>query len=134
MFAKKLATLAGAALIGISALAGVSTASAADKLMTIIVNNPSNPYWQTEGNVAADEAKRLGYKANVVAHNGDTNTERNQIDTAITNHSAAIILDPANADGSIGSVKKSRGRGYPGNHRQRRDQRTRPGQGPARLQ
>ena len=107
MFAKKLAILAGVAVIGISALASVSTASAADKLMTIIVNNPSNPYWQTEGNVAADEAKRLGYKANVVAHNGDTNTERNQIDTAITNHSAAIILDPANADGSIGSVKKA---------------------------
>jgi erythritol transport system substrate-binding protein len=76
-------------------------------LMTIIVNDPSNPYWRTEGTVAAAEAKRLGYKANVAAHKGDTNTESNLIDTAVTNKSVAIILDPANASGSIGAVKKA---------------------------
>ena len=41
------------------------------------------------------------------AHKGDTNTESQLIDTAITNKSKAIILDPANADGSVGSVKKA---------------------------
>ena len=53
------------------------------------------------------EAEKLGYTANVGAHKGDTNTESNLIDTAITNKSVAIILDPANADGSIGAVKKA---------------------------
>lgn len=103
-----------AAILAIAtvAFAGMSTASAADssngkKLMTIIVNDPSNPYWKIEGQDAAKEAKNLGYKTKVVAHKGDTNTERKQIDTAIANHSDAIILDPANADGSIGSVKKA---------------------------
>ena len=38
---------------------------------------------------------------------GDTNTESNLIDTAITNKSVAIILDPANASGSVGAVKKA---------------------------
>ncbi|WP_428483205.1 D-ribose ABC transporter substrate-binding protein [Rhodopila sp.] len=75
--------------------------------MTIIVNDPSNPYWQTEGNVAKTEAEKLGYTANVGATKGDTNTESNLIDTAITNRSVAIILDPANASGSVGAVKKA---------------------------
>ncbi len=92
-------------------LAGaVTSASAADSkggLISIIVNDPSNPYWLTEGNVAAAEAKRLGYTATVGASKGDTNTESTQIDTAITNKAVAIILDPANASGSIGAVKKA---------------------------
>ena len=85
----------------------IPAAAAGTGLMTIIVNDPSNPYWLTEGNDAAAEAKKLGYTANVGASKGDTNTESNLIDTAITNHSVAIILDPANASGSIGAVKKA---------------------------
>ncbi len=81
--------------------------------MTIIVNDPSNPYWQTEGNVAKAEAEKLGYTANVSASKGDTNTESNLIDTAITNRSVAIILDPANASGSVGAVKKAIAAGIP---------------------
>src|SRR5690606_21503522 len=52
-------------------------------------------------------AEGLGYKAVVGGHKGDTNTESNLIDTAITNKSVAIILDPANADGSVGAVKRA---------------------------
>ena len=81
--------------------------------MTIIVNDPSNPYWLTEGNVAKATAEKLGYTATVGAHKGDTNTESNLIDTAITNKSVAIILDPANADGSVGAVKKAVAAGIP---------------------
>ncbi|ABS48707.1 MULTISPECIES: D-ribose ABC transporter substrate-binding protein [Yersinia pseudotuberculosis complex] len=85
-----------------------STASWANNgLMTIIINDPSNPYWFTEGQVAKATAEKMGYSATVSAHKGDTNTESQLIDTAITNKSKAIILDPANADGSIGSVKKA---------------------------
>ena len=82
-------------------------AAAKGGLITIIVNDPSNPYWLTEGKVASAEAKRLGYTAIVGASKGDTNTESNLIDTAITNKSVAIILDPADASGSIGAVKKA---------------------------
>lgn len=76
-------------------------------LMTIIVNDPANPYWFTEGNVAKATAEKLGYTAVVGAHTGDTNTESKLIDTAITNKSVAIILDPANASGSIGAVQRA---------------------------
>ncbi len=88
-------------------LAGSVTTASAGGLISIIVTDPANPYWLTEGKVAAAEAKKLGYEANVGAHKGDTNTESNLIDTAITNKSVAIILDPANASGSIGAVKKA---------------------------
>ncbi len=57
--------------------------------------------------VAKKTAEGLGYKAVVGGHKGDTNTESNLIDTAITNKSVAIILDPANADGSVGAVKRA---------------------------
>ncbi|ANF57497.1 D-ribose ABC transporter substrate-binding protein [Halotalea alkalilenta] len=82
-------------------------------LISIIVNDPSNPYWFTEGKIARETAEELGYRANVSAHVGDTNTESNQIDTAITNRAKAIILDPANADGSIGAVRKAVNAGIP---------------------
>ncbi|TBN39048.1 D-ribose ABC transporter substrate-binding protein [Paracoccus subflavus] len=85
----------------------------AEGLMTIIVNDPANPYWFTEGEVAKATAEEMGYTANVAAHRGDTNTESTLIDTAITNQSVAIILDPANADGSVGAVQKAVDAGIP---------------------
>ncbi len=103
MFTKRL--FIAAAAMAISTFALPSWAN--NGLMTIIVNDPSNPYWLTEGQVAQKAAEKLGYSAKVSAHKGDTNTESQLIDTAITNKSKAIILDPANADGSIGSVKKA---------------------------
>lgn len=87
--------------------ATATTSASAAGLVSIIVNDPSNPYWLTEGNVAAAEAQKLGYTATVGASKGDTNTESNLIDTAITNKAVAIILDPANASGSVGAVKKA---------------------------
>ncbi len=88
-------------------LAGSASSASAAGLISIIVNDPSNPYWLTEGNVAAAEAQKLGYTSTVGASKGDTNTESNLIDTAITNKAVAIILDPANASGSVGAVKKA---------------------------
>lgn len=99
--------LAGCGSGGSSGNASSGGSATKGGLITIIVNDPSNPYWKTEGTVAAAEAKKLGYKANVAASKGDTNTESTLIDTAITNKSVAIILDPANASGSVGAVKKA---------------------------
>lgn len=96
-----------------SAAAGGASTKAAGGLITIVVNDPSNPYWLTEGNVASAEAKKLGYTANVSASKGDVNTESSIIDTAIANHSAGIILDPANASGSIGNIKRAMAQNIP---------------------
>ncbi|WLU54217.1 D-ribose ABC transporter substrate-binding protein [Brucella abortus] len=103
MFKKGMRVLFAAA----AALPLIASTAWAEGLMTIIVNDPSNPYWFTEGEVAKKTAEGLGYKAVVGGHKGDTNTESNLIDTAITNKSVAIILDPANADGLVGAVKRA---------------------------
>jgi erythritol transport system substrate-binding protein len=101
-------TLAALALAAPDLALSATAASAADGgLVSVIVIDPANPYWLTEGNVAAAEAKKLGYTATVGASKGDTNTESKLIDTAITNKSVAIILDPADASGSIGAVKRA---------------------------
>lgn len=107
-----LAVSAAVAVAGCSGGSSPSSGSSshtkkAGGLITIVVNDPSNPYWLTEGNVASAEAKKLGYKAKVAASKGDVNTEANIINTAIANHSAGIILDPANASGSIGNIKRA---------------------------
>ncbi len=92
--------LAAAFTVAVPFMAGSATrAEAAGGLISIIVNDPANPYWLTEGKVAAAEAEALGYTATVAPNKGATNTESNLVDTAITNKSVAIILDPANASG-----------------------------------
>ncbi|GGX93764.1 D-ribose ABC transporter substrate-binding protein [Litchfieldella qijiaojingensis] len=102
------------AALAVSAPLFAGAASAQDQgLISIIVNDNSNPYWFTEGKIARETAEELGYEANVSSHKGDTNAESRQIDTAITNQAKAIILDPANADGSIGAVRKAVDAGIP---------------------
>lgn len=122
---KALAALAaaGVLVLGLTACAGGASSGSesgsgdgggeAGGLITIIVNDPANPYWKTEGDVAQATAEELGYEAVVGAHKGDTNTENTLIDTAISNKSVAIILDPANADGSIAAVEKANAAGIP---------------------
>jgi len=102
-----------AVLAAAAALPLLATPAFAEGLISIIVNDPANPYWFTEGEVAKATAEELGYEATVAAHKGDTNVESNLVDAAITNGAKAIILDPANADGSIGVVKKATEAGIP---------------------
>ncbi|NKX53077.1 D-ribose ABC transporter substrate-binding protein [Arthrobacter mobilis] len=86
---------------------GTAGGGSGSKLITVIVNDPANPYWKTEGDTVKEEGTKLGYTVNVTAHKGDTKAESDLIDTAITNKAAAIVLDPANADGSVGAVQKA---------------------------
>jgi erythritol transport system substrate-binding protein len=103
--------LATAAALPLAAAA--RKAAASEGLISIIVNDPANPYWFTEGEVAKATAEEMGYEATVAAHKGDTNVESNLVDAAITNGAKAIILDPANADGSVGVVRKATDAGIP---------------------
>lgn len=102
-----------ALLAAAASLPLMAAAASAEGLISIIVNDPANPYWFTEGEVAKKTAEEMGYTANVGAHRGDTNSESTLVDTAITNKSVAIILDPANADGSVGAVQKAVDAGIP---------------------
>jgi erythritol transport system substrate-binding protein len=119
MFRKAAAALAVVVVVaGLAGCASASTdagtdAAATGGLISIIVNDPANPYWLAEGEAAAAQAESLGYTSNVAAHKGDTKLESDLIDTAITNKSVAIVLDPADASGSIGAVQKAKDAGIP---------------------
>ena len=85
---------------------GACRGASAGGTISIITVDPSNPYWKTEGDVAKADAEKLGYKATVGAHKDDTDTQNQLIDTAITNKSVAIILDPAGADGASARCRR----------------------------
>lgn len=116
MFRKAAAALAvGVTIVALAGCSSGSTDTGSDSgsgsgeaggLITVIVNDLANPYWTAEADTAAAEAEKLGYDSKIGAHNGDSKKESDLVDTAITNKSVAVILDPADANGSIGAVKK----------------------------
>ncbi|MBE9635303.1 substrate-binding domain-containing protein [Salipiger mangrovisoli] len=85
----------------------------AEGRISIIVNDPQNPYWAAEGAVAKATANDLGYKAVVAAHEGNTLIEGAQVDGAIAAGVDAIILDPADATASAEAVRRAKSAGIP---------------------
>jgi erythritol transport system substrate-binding protein len=103
-------TALGVAAVGASA---TSAHPAASKLIVIITPSHTNPFFASEATIANAEAKKLGYKTRVLSHNDDPNLQSQQIDSAISQHAAAIILDNAGADATITAVKKAKTAGVP---------------------
>lgn len=105
-----LAVSIGVATVGASATSAQPTAG---KLIVIITPSHTNPFFASEAAIANKEAKRLGYSTLVLSHNDDPNLQSQQIDSAISRHAAAIILDNAGADATITAVKKAKTAGVP---------------------
>jgi len=103
------------ATIGVAASGASATSanSSAGKLIVIITPSHTNPFFASEATIANKEAKRLGYSTLVLSHNDDPNVQSQQIDSAISRHAAAIILDNAGADATITAVKKAKTAGVP---------------------
>jgi erythritol transport system substrate-binding protein len=99
------------ALLSLCFLAG--TMFADQKLIVIITPSHDNPFFKTEAVTADAAAKKLGYKTLVLSHDDDANKQDQQFDTAIASKAAAIILDNAGADATIGAVKKAKDAGIP---------------------
>ena len=87
--------------------------AAAGGTIAIITVDPSNPYWKAEVDTAVAEAAALGYETTVNAHGNDPDKQNQFIDAAISQGVAAIILDPAGADESVGAVQKAVDAGIP---------------------
>jgi erythritol transport system substrate-binding protein len=116
MLAKRIALiLALVAAVGVAAIgaSASSATSSAGKLIVIITPSHTNPFFASEATIANKEAKRLGYSTLVLSHNDDPNLQSQQIDSAISRHAAAIILDNAGADATITAVKKAKKAGVP---------------------
>lgn len=82
-------------------------------LISIITPSPDNPFFKAEADAAKAKAESLGYETSVASHDDDPNKQSELIDAAISRKAAAIILDNAGADASIGPIRKASEAGVP---------------------
>ncbi|MFD3443401.1 D-ribose ABC transporter substrate-binding protein [Microbacteriaceae bacterium 4G12] len=82
-------------------------------LIAIITPSQENPFFKAEADAAKAEAEKLGYETSVASHDDDPNKQSELVDAAISQDAAAIVLDNAGADASIGPVQKAKDAGIP---------------------
>ncbi|MEW2567168.1 D-ribose ABC transporter substrate-binding protein [Streptomyces sp. NPDC047070] len=90
-----------------------SKSGSKSNLVAIITPSADNPFFKAEADAAKKKAVSLGYKTSVASHDDDPNKQSELIDAAISRKAAAIILDNAGADASIGPVRKATKAGIP---------------------
>jgi erythritol transport system substrate-binding protein len=105
--------LSGCGSSGSKDSASGDSAKKASNYIAIITPSPDNPFFKAEGDAAKAKAEELGYEASVSSHDDDPNKQSELIDAAISRKAAAIILDNAGADASIGPVQKAKDAGIP---------------------
>lgn len=79
----------------------------------IITPTFNNPFFKSENDAAKAEAESLGYDTVTLTHNNDPQQQAEQIDQAIAQDAAAIILDNAGADATVAAVQRAREAGVP---------------------
>ncbi|MFC9428867.1 D-ribose ABC transporter substrate-binding protein [Streptomyces sp. NPDC056987] len=114
------ALAAGALLLTACGGSGDSSSGAASSesgsksnLVAIITPSADNPFFKAEADAAKKKAESLGYTTSVASHDDDPNKQSELVDAAISRKAAAIILDNAGADASIGPVRKATKAGVP---------------------
>ncbi len=116
------ASIAAVALVGCSSGGGSGGGggdaaggedSAGGGLIAIITPSQENPFFKAEADAAKAEAEKLGYETSVASHDDDPNKQSELVDAAISQDAAAIVLDNAGADASIGPVQKAKDAGIP---------------------
>lgn len=118
MIKKILVLILGLCVMATAAFANGSqdkggAAAGGSKLIVIITPSHDNPFFKTEAVAADAQAQKLGYNTLVFSHDDDANKQDQLFDNAIAANAAAIILDNASADATIGAVKKAKDAGIP---------------------
>jgi len=90
----------------------VQTVQTVQKIV-IIVPDLENPLFRAEAEAAEAHSRALGYDTGVYLHGGDVVQEARWVDQAIAEQAAAILLDCAGEDASVGAVQKARDAGLP---------------------
>ena len=83
------------------------------KLIAVITPSHDNPFFKAEADTAVAQARSLGYDVSANSHDDDAHKQDQLVDVAIANRAAAIVLDNAGADASIGAVRKAKAAGIP---------------------
>lgn len=105
---------AGAVALLVFWSAGCASKNASGKkLIAIITPSNDNPFFKAEADTAAARARELGYDVSTNSHDDDAHKQDQLVDAAIANRAAAIVLDNAGADASVGAVEKAKAAGIP---------------------
>ena len=111
-----LAACGGGGSDAASGTTGASESAAggeAGGLIAVITPSLDNPFFKAESDAAVAKAEELGYETSAASHDDDPNKQSQLIDSAISSDAAAIVLDNAGADASIGPVQKAVDAGIP---------------------
>ena len=108
-----LAVMAAFVLTACSSSKPTSDTSSGPKRIAIMTPSHDNPFFKSEAEAAADQARKLGYDVLVNSHDDDANKQDQLYDVAIARKVSAIVLDNAGADASIAAVEKAKRAGIP---------------------
>src|SRR5579863_8113782 len=91
----------------LTAVTGCQGGRTTQPLIVILVPSQDNPFFKSEGEAAAAQARSLGYRVRVDAHDDDAYRQDNLIDAAIASNAAVLVLDNAGADASISAIRRA---------------------------
>ena len=94
--------------------AGSADAAAGSKgTIAILVNALDNPYYAAEARGAEKRAKELGYDTITLSHNEDVNKQNELVNLVIGKGVKAIVLDNADSNSSVATVRQAKEKGVP---------------------
>jgi erythritol transport system substrate-binding protein len=110
---KKLAVTAAVAASFAMALQPADALAASKGTIAILVNALDNPYYAAEAKGADTEAKKLGYDTIVLSHGEDVNKQNELVNLVIGKGVKGIILDNADSDASVATVRTAQEKHVP---------------------
>jgi ABC-type sugar transport system substrate-binding protein len=87
--------------------------SSGGKNATLVMSTLNNPFFVSVENGAKAQAKSKGLGLDVQNANNSDSTELNQVTTAVSKQSGAIILDPVSSQSATSSVNQANGANIP---------------------
>lgn len=81
--------------------------------IAILVNALDNPYYAAEAKGAEIRAKELGYDTIILSHNEDVNKQNELVNLVIGKGVKGIVLDNADSDSSVATVRQAKEKGVP---------------------
>lgn len=121
VLATMMLVLSGCASTATTAAAGETTAAAAETTAAktenvkyaLMMSHMTNAFVTTFSNAAVEKAKELGVELTVFDGKKDVATQISQIESAITQGYAGIMVEPGSVDGIIPALKKANEAGIP---------------------
>jgi ABC-type sugar transport system substrate-binding protein len=88
-----------------SGTAGTGTGSSQPRRIAIVVSTLDNPYFVVLANTAAEEARRLGYRATIFDSEDDPAKEASTFENVLAAGYSAVLLNATDDEGSVSNAR-----------------------------